>query len=70
MKTKTYNIRMNDSETKGPSAVFPAILTEKPYNQDDETCYYDITIAAEKASELEAALDADSDVLSYSEIEA
>lgn len=62
---KVYSVRMKDSETKGPESVFPGILAAQPLNQDDDSCYYRVSVEIAQAQAMEAALDADADVISY-----
>lgn len=60
----TYEINMVDSET--PSAWMELCLTMVPGGQDSGRCNFRVT--TEHPEALEAALEADRGVLSYSEI--
>ena len=56
---------MIDSETKGPSDLFPTLVTERPINQDDDTCYYRVGVREDEIPAFEEALNQDDDVVSY-----
>lgn len=64
MKTIAYHIRSNDTETT--PAWMRILSTCVPGEQDSGRVNYAATVEEGRVAELEAALDADADVLDYS----
>lgn len=64
--TIEYSIQMQDSEQ--PAAWMRLVEQMTPGNQDSGRCHWTARVRPEMAAWLEAALDADDDVLSYEDL--
>jgi len=63
--TVSLRVRMIDSDTFGHGHLGVNLLKMTPHNQDDETCWYDVVVAASNLAAYQAALDASDAVISW-----